>query len=869
MKYSRFFTLNLLLALLFSSSWAWAQKGSVRGTITTPDGPAMMSVVKLVNKATTEKVGELEADDEGKYEFTGLASGTYVLTISPSDAEFSEKEEEFNLGTDEAKTLNVALVKAQNIDVVVYTSDRQATKLEKVAISMEVVSSTLADNNAINRADDALAKVPGVTIIDGQANIFVMEDGFRVSADGQQEGAGSRVLILVDDMPFLAADAGLANWRDIPIENMEAMEVLKGAGSALYGSSALNGIINIRTAKAKSKPVSKIAVYGTAYGSPARSETAWWKRDSIKVSDSLTVVPGERSNPLGYRAPKEFGVQFSDRRQYLKSKRLSVAMGGQYFSQDSYLAGQYERKFRINANTNFMATDKMTLGVNLNFNTGRSGSFFLWANGFDREFNIVDTETMTPLLGSITESRTMRFNVDPFMTLEDNYGNRHRLQTRIYYVNNQNDQNQSNQSTLYYGEYNLTRRFEKLGNLSMVAGAVGQYATIDAQLYGNAQYSTANAAAYVQLSKGLFLKENAENDYKLMLSFGARAELNNVRGPDSVIISAFLPRAANPFSNATEARLVFRAGANYELTKYTFLRASWGQGYRYPTIAERYISTAIGNPRTTGLEVRANPNLSAETGWSAEIGGRQLFSIGDPRKADSWKGFVDVSGFWTEYNNMMEFTFGGGDPQARGRFFSSINTGDTRIIGGEVTVGTQGKLYGHTTNILAGYTGIKPTFQDFNDLQRILSTSSENILKFRNNHTAKFDIESFFLKDESLSFGAAFLYSSAMIAVDRFFEDLQLYNVIIGPDGNATNRPGTQPFDAFGIGHYRRNINDGRFFDLQARAAYSHKIKKEGKEMLKLKFSIVARNLLNQEYTLRPALVGAPRNFTFRLDVDF
>ena len=40
---------------------------------------------------------------------------------------------------------------------------------------------------------------------------------------------------------------------------------------------------------------------------------------------------------------------------------------------------------------------------------------------------------------------------------------------------------------------------------------------------------------------------------------------------------------------------VFRLGANYRFGKATFLRSSWGQGYRFPSIAELFISTNIGD----------------------------------------------------------------------------------------------------------------------------------------------------------------------------------------------------------------------------------------------------------------------------------
>jgi Outer membrane receptor for ferrienterochelin and colicins len=62
------------------------------------------------------------------------------------------------------------------------------------------------------------------------------------------------VLLLLDDIPVLQPDAGTPNWDDLPVENIAQIEVIKGAASALYGSSAMNGIVNVRTAYAGSEP---------------------------------------------------------------------------------------------------------------------------------------------------------------------------------------------------------------------------------------------------------------------------------------------------------------------------------------------------------------------------------------------------------------------------------------------------------------------------------------------------------------------------------------------------------------------------------------------------------------------------------------
>lgn len=81
--------------------------------------------------------------------------------------------------------------------------------------------------------------------------------------------------------------------------------------------------------------------------------------------------------------------------------------------------------------------------------------------------------------------------------------------------------------------------------------------------------------------------------------------------------------------------------------------------------------------------------------------------------------------------------------------FKSLNIGATRIIGGEISVIGEGKFGNIPTTLIAGYTYINPTFQDFDSLQNALSSADENVLKYRFKHTIKFDAESTIKNSES------------------------------------------------------------------------------------------------------------------------
>ena len=63
---------------------------------------------------------------------------------------------------------------------------------------------------------------------------------------------------------------------------------------------------------------------------------------------------------------------------------------------------------------------------------------------------------------------------------------------------------------------------------------------------------------------------------------------------------------------------VARSGFHYALGKFTHLRASIGQGIRYPAVGERFIQTNVG-----ALNIFPNADLKPEIGWAGEIGFKQ------------------------------------------------------------------------------------------------------------------------------------------------------------------------------------------------------------------------------------------------------
>jgi iron complex outermembrane receptor protein len=728
-----------------------------------------------------------------------LEPGTY--NVSLSYVGLDSKTESISLKAGETLTKVFSLAESPNIlQTATVTSAKHEVALGEVTVSLDVIKPALIQNTNQTSLDGLLDKVPGVNMIGDQANIR--------GGSGFSYGAGSRVLLLVDDIPIYQADAGYPQWEDVPLENIEQVEVVKGAGSALYGTSALNGIINVRTAFAKSKPETIIAPFFTVFDTPKNNALKWWDEP-----------------------PYTTGISASHRR---KIGKFDLVLGGNYYHQNSVQEGSTSRRGRISLNTRYRISDRLSIGLNSNFNKSKGGSFFYWA-GQDSLLYKAGT--------TLSSSNNLRYNIDPYLTYFDKSNNRHKVMGRFFSVENNTGTDtvdQSNLSDVYYSEYQFQRKMEKIG-LVATAGAVYYGTRVRAPLYGNSTFNSRNLAAFLQLDQKLF--------EKLTLSAGLRYEDNTVLVPDQLAYPNDTIQTAEYYEDGKihEAKPVFRFGANYQMAKNTYLRASWGQGYRFPTIAEKFIFTYFGP-----TPIVPNFELQSETGWTTEIGIKQGF------KVSGFTGFVDVSAFWMEYNEMMEFSLVYSPMVA----FQSQNIGNTRITGYEIGVQGFGKLFGLPTTILAGYTYIDPKFKEFGwDLPtdsrgRINAINSSicyqdndpdkekcvNILKYRYKHTVKFDMET---QIKKFSIGVAANYNSFMQNIDALFETPLL-----------TNQQG----QSIGLREWRQEHNNG---DLIVSLRAGYKITEV------IKASFLVNNLTNREYSSRPGRLDSPRHFTLRLDFKF
>lgn len=777
------------LFFMFSPSFLLAQTATLKGIIRDSTNQEALIGANIVSDIKTYAKSNINGEFVLK-----LSAGQHEIKVTYSG--FKEKKIMVSLVENESKSMTILLLaKTEELKMVTVSGSRFEKRAAEEIVSIEVLKPAQILNTANNSMEDALQRVPGVDVVENQVNIR--------GGSGWSYGAGSRVLVLVDDMPMLTADAGDAKWDFLPLENCEQVEILKGASSSLYGSSALNGVINFRTGFAKNKPRTKMMLYNGMYGNPRDKSWKWWNKQQ----------PGFQGGYFMHS--QKFG-------------QLDMVLGSAWYSEDSYLQGDLQRRGRVNLNLRYRSKkiEGLIAGVNTNVQLNKSQTFFFWQpdsiNGtrYYQPFGGLADSTTT-----VNKNQGQRFNIDPYITYNTKGGAKHTLRTRLFRSKNDiPEKQQSSTADTYFGEYQFQKSLNSesslLKNVHIVAGISSSFSNVVGELYGD--HTIYNLAPYAQIEKKI---------NKLWTSFGGRFEINQVD------------------QYKVEQKPVFRAGLNYELGRATFIRASYGQGYRYPSVAERFVKTDFG-----ASKVFPNPQLKSETGWSSEVGIKQGYKIG------SWLGFIDMAAFWTEYAQMMEFNFGiylpadstigqVANPQDY-LGFKSINVGNTRINGIDLSVMGQGKMLGTTSKFILGYTYMNPTL--LNPDSAIISniSGSTRTLKYRYRHSVKFDIENSYRR---MTLGTTVLYNSFMQNIDEVFTNSKPEENVFGVIFElGTGLPST-------IREFRKKYNKGTLI-WDMRLAYQ--LTKD------VKTSFIVKNMLNTVYAERPAIISPPRTYTLQLAVD-
>ncbi|MCS6819412.1 MAG: TonB-dependent receptor [Chitinophagales bacterium] len=698
----------------------------------------------------------------------------------------------------------------KELNTIVVSTSRFGKKIQKESVTMEVLKPRFMETNNITNALQAVNRTPGITVLDGSISIR--------GGSGYAYGSGSRVLMVVDELPLITPDRGEIRWELVPMENMSQMEVIKGSSTVQYGAAALNGVIHLRTAMPSDTPETNIQLYTEQVDVSNRvlkkdwqnkPEYAWW-RNRIDLNY--------------FQKPHQTGVTFLHKRRI---GAFDMVFSGNLHAQQSHLNEEYDNRTRFTTKFRYAPkkfSGRLAFGLNSTLLYRKNGFQFYW-KGDDKPFESAS--------GVSIDERYFFAFIDPSLNYIDRRQNQHRFLGRWFYLNNVNGK-RGPKAQFGIFDYQFRRDF---GTLAKILIGVNNLH------FWNEDGTLKNHRGNYG---GIYL--SGDLNYKgLSLNAGVRLEYFNLNKDFGLALLQF--QNINKKGDTVKTTLpVFRFGVNYQFRKYNYLRACIATAYRFPSLAERFVNSDLGQ-----LRIRDNPNILPENGYTFELGYKRSFNITD------WRGYADAVVFWNEFSQMIEFqnTDLAIEQDDEGKptlvaIFQSQNVTRARLFGWELGLVGEGKI-GRVADITAmlGYTYVYPLNLDADGAQKDIGFAIDRafatfirpdsvnrlvMLKYRNRHVFKGDIDALLWKHYRI--GTSLQYYSFMDNIDAFFE-------IAIPD----------------LGENRRKQNYKGDFIWDLRVGYDLN--------RNLSFNFIVKNVLNRFYQLRPARPNQPRAFNVMLNFKF
>ncbi|MBN2861821.1 MAG: TonB-dependent receptor [Bacteroidales bacterium] len=682
--------------------------------------------------------------DENGYYTIETEPGKLNLTFQFVGYETASRD--ITLTEGQVVELDIGLAtKIKEIDQIVISANKTEQRIAELTVSMDIITTSFLSENHITDAQELVNKTTGIEVLDGQASIR--------GGSGFSYGAGSRVLALIDGLPMVSADAGNIKWQYLPLENLSQIEIIKGASSVLYGSSALNGVINFRTSDASNIPVTQFFAETGVFDKPRNKNWVWWN------------TPRLFSN-----------MSFSHLR---KIGKTDLGVSGNLLTDDGYRRLNGEKLARLSLKIKHFNNKVEGLNYGFNLNTGYNvkKDFVLWE---DAEYGALKQSEATA-----KEYHGTFLALDPYISYKKSNRLRHDIRIRLQSTTSRLPDSEENNSDALslYSEYQLW--YKLFDFLDLTAGLSENYSLVNSQFFDD--HTAFNIAGFTQFEITPLPR--------LKAVAGLRIESNTM----DKIHDRIVP--------------IFRAGLNWQMADYTFLRASFGQGYRFPSMAEKHAATTIGS-----IIIVANPDLLPESGWNTEIGIKQGLSLG------RLTGQADLSIFYMRNSNLIEYQF-------VNFMFMAINHEESRVYGAEAEAAMTASFGKINTTFTGGYSFIYPV-----EVNPVTLENTSTFLKYRRKHSLNLSVGTEWKRLEA---GLNFYAKSKILNIDQVFLDT----------------PILEGFDEYWAEH-----NTG-YCLLDGTIGY--------KLTEKLTLSLAVKNLTNTEYMGRPGDIQPQRNYSLRFSGSF
>jgi len=496
------------------------------------------------------------SDANGEFIIRRVPAGAYTIIFKMIGYESLKMK--IDIPQDSGKVSVIKLSgKSLRTNEVVVSANKRVQQVQEVPVSVSTIDLTSLTNKNITDIDKALEYIPGVKM-----------NGDHVSIRGSSGfafGVGSKVAYLLDGFPLLSGDQGDLKFDLVPVFNIERIEVVKGAGSALYGTGALGGVINVITEEPKEKASLKTKLYSGIYTKPKYDE--WIYSNNYSFNSGIDLSYSQK-----------FGI-------------LGVLVSGRYLNDESYR--QFDKRTNINLFTKlkFDFSDKNKFTLSTSYAANDRDDWVYWRS--------LDSATIPP---SGTDMSAKIFSDKLIATglYEHFYENGDFLiiRTGLYQTYFENTLDKSNPdyrtSTAISNSNELQLNNRLTDDLFLTSGINYVYNTVEANVYSN----------NTQVSTAVYSQAEYKVMEPLIVTLGGRFDYEKTTGSNE------------------NYEISPKLGVLYKSPWDANLRASLGKGFRTATIAEKFAKINYGP-----FKVIQNPDISPETSWSYEIGFNKDFKL--------------------------------------------------------------------------------------------------------------------------------------------------------------------------------------------------------------------------------------------------
>ncbi len=532
-----------------------SRNGSLKGKVVDiKSGEPLPGVNIIVMKTLLGASSDLQ----GNYYVSQIPVGTYQVRASM----MGYKEQLVSVSISSAGEITQNFYLTETViesPTVIITASKKAQSFQEVPNSVSLI--TMKDIQRRNRTylNQVLEYTPGVYMMEGDVNIR--------GSSGFSLGAGSRVLLLVDGIPMMPGDSGDIKWDIVPLSQIERVEIVKGAGSALYGSHALGGVINIITKDPSSQPATSVNISGGIYDRPYYSDWEW--TDNIRYLNQFDITHSRKFSKVG----------------------LLIASGTK--ESNGYQQNGEYHKYHVIGKINYQLDPQSTFTFQTNFTNLNYGEIFLWRNQNDIY------QMPIPSIGDWLHSRQYSANAVFRQLINSKIAFKMRSS---YFFNDWKHHYHDNDDYSKAQKLGFEVQADYLPNRTntFTIGIEEIYDYTRSALFGHHYGYT--IASYLQDELNII--------NKVIVTLGGRFDYHFVD------------------AGVTDNQFNPKLGVNFKPSLLTTLRASLGRGFRSPTIAEMFTETftagfkVIKNPN-----LKAESAWSYEVGLNQILGEGCVFDL--------------------------------------------------------------------------------------------------------------------------------------------------------------------------------------------------------------------------------------------------